>query len=154
MHKKFQHKIMGIILICSNCIFHVSYRSWNNFKIIISKACIRYINFETESKEFENYCINVLNNNVLLSQNLSDYLKFFIKNIEILKELNIIGIYHLLINQENKGYFVFSNSKKIFDMIQLLEPFFEENKQDLQNIHNLNALFNKSFQNSKNIYFL
>lgn len=145
---------MGIILSCSSSsktILHVSYRSWNNFKINISKACIRYINFKTQSKENNNYCINMLNNNIMLSDNLSDYLNFFIKNIEILKELNIIGIYHLLINQENKGYYVFSNSEKIFNMIKLIENFLDDK---LCNIQNFQKLFYDSFQNSKNIYFL
>lgn len=147
---------MGIILSCSSSSskttkIHVSYRSWNNFKIIISKACIRYINFKTESKENNNYRINVLNDNIMLSENLSDYLNFFIKNIEILKELNIIGIYHLLINQENKGYYVFSNSEKIFNMIKLIENFLDDK---LYNIPKFTNLFYDSFQNSKNIYVL
>jgi hypothetical protein len=131
---------MGISLKCGNTQFHMSYRIWNHFRVSISIACISYI-----CNNIQPNCIEIPDTQN--TENLLFYLFFFIKNIEILKTLEIIGIYHLLIIPDNKGYYVYNNCEKIVKMIDKVSEYIDE-----KDITQYRSLFEISFQQKQNIY--
>ena len=143
---------MGFILKCGTIRSHTSYSRWNNFKICMSYACIKYINSNIELNEVPElyqFCISKLHDNNL---NLEDYLFFFSKFIDYIYKIGIIGIYYLLLNQENIGYYVYSNNGYIVSMMQTVDPFIDKDKINI--IHSYKEIFNNSFELKKNIYIL
>ena len=135
---------MGITFKCGANMFHVSYRSWNNFRITMLEACLKYINSKNELLNMYDY--NDLSNIILLTDKT---LSFLIKNIEYLNKLNIIGIYHLLINDK---CYVYNNIKKILDMINIVENYINDCQKD--DLNSYKDFFIQSVENKKNIYSL
>lgn len=133
---------MGLSLKCGGDGFHISYTEWNNFRIIMANACIDYINFFHNSNSLVNYIFDSQNNN------LTDYLCFFIKNIELIENLQIMGIYHLLIVSDYKGLYTYSNSEKILKVINIVYRFIQTDITKYKNI------FEKSSVMKQNIYIL
>lgn len=149
---------MGITLKCGDTKIHNSYSIWNNFRIIISIACIEYMKYSIK----HDMKTKILTENKLVIYNDNDfhtkgndllfYLNFFIKHIEYVKQSHLIGIYHLLNIPDNKGYYIHSNSSEILHMIDMVVKYLD-NKQQI-NIQTYRDLFDNSFQYKKNIYIL
>jgi hypothetical protein len=106
-------------------------------------ACLKYICFKKELLNMHDYID--LSDTMLFTDKT---LHFLIKNVEYLNKLNIIGIYHLLINDK---YYVYDNIKKILDMINIVENYINPDQKDLLYYKNF---FIKSVENKKNIYKL
>lgn len=136
---------MGLSLKCGGGKFHICYTDWNNFRIIMANACIDYINFFHKSGSVVDidYICDSRNNH-----NLTSYLCFFIKNITVIENLQIIGIYHLLIVSDHKGFYTYSNSEKILKMIDMVSRFIHTD------ITKYKYFFKNSFEIKQNIYIL
>jgi len=147
---------MGITLKCGDTKIYNTYRLWNNFRIIMAIACVEYLKCSikrdmqtkilTENKLCLYNDINSEDNKELLF-----YFNLFIKHIEYLKDLNLIGIYHLLSIPDNKGYYIYNNSSEILKTIDMVGEYIDTQKINIQPYR---ELFDNSCQSKKNIYIL
>ena len=150
---------MGITLKCGNTKIHNSYGLWNNFRIIMSIACIEYmkysINCDIKTKILSENKLAIYNDNDFHTKcnnhELLFYFNFFIKHVEYVKQLNLIGIYYLLSIPDNKGYYIYNNSSEILKMIDMVVKYVDNPKINIQTYRDL---FDNSCQYKKNIYIL
>lgn len=147
---------MGITLKCGDTKMHNTYRLWNNFRIIMAIACVEYLKCSiktdmktkilTEKKlSFYNDITSEDNKELLF------YFNLFIKHIDYLKDLNLIGIYHLLSIPDNKGYYIYNNSSEILKTLDTVVKYIDTQNINIQPYRDL---FDTSCQYKKNIYIL
>lgn len=136
---------MGIILKLGPLNFYRTYFIWNLFKIQASKECITYM----QKYKPTEICYDEVK--MVCTPNI--YLCFFIKNIEIIKQLGLIGIYHLLIINNSNGIYVYNKTEEIFKMLNIIFTH-EEDTQNFENITPYMDLFQTSFLCKQNIYIL
>ena len=150
---------MGITLKCGDTIIHNSYGTWHNFRIIMSFACIEYMKYsikcdmQTKILTENKLAIynDIYNDNKFYNQELLFYLNFFIKHIEYVSQLGLVGIYHLLCIPDNKRYYIYNNSYEIIKTIDMVLKYIDNKKINIQTYRDV---FENSYQYKKNVYIL
>ena len=145
---------MGILLSIKNCnvSFNSSYNIWNNIRKLLLESCIEYINICQNDISFQNIKLNDIINEFsnIEYENNDKLIEALFKNYNVLQLLKIEGIYHLLKKSDNNGIYTYTDSKLIFQMIEIIQ-YFIYNKTFLKDIEDLKNMFSISYENKKDI---
>lgn len=147
-----------------NVSFNSTYNNWNNIRKLLLESCIEYmkicqndisfqnINLSNITNEFSNIKYESNDNESENNYNENNYklIKVLFKNYDVLQLLKIEGIYHLLTKSDNNGMYTYTDSKLIFQMIEIIQ-YFIYNKTFLKDIEELKNMFSISYENKKDI---
>lgn len=148
---------MGLLLQCTgkspifpnNAVLHCSYNEWNNIKVALSVACLRFI--YAQNDEY----VNVIDNFFLEDRplDLSVFYTFLVTHIAYLKSLQVGGLIHLIGSSAKKGFYTYSKCKDILNAVQVITSI---NNSAIceKHISNLVLVLEHSILLKKNVYIL
>ena len=118
---------MGLLLQCkgksttfpTNAVLHCSYNDWNDIKVALSIACIRYV-YAKNDEYFNVMCAHDLLFIEDRPIDLSLFYTFLVTHMTYLTSLQIGGLIHLLDKNHNKGFYTYSKCKDILTAIQII----------------------------------
>lgn len=151
---------MGIDLCCGDMCLSYAYSSWNDIRMAIAEACVKYCEDSVKDYDLENdtnrYHVDMI---TLLNQykvnkpiNIIAYLKSFdsFDIIDAFTFFRVIGICDLLNKSDCEGFYSPGASLDIYTMLELIKPYLplEDNEFPFDDIL---TLFKTSYVLKENV---
>ena len=142
---------MGYTFTCDNVVvLNLSNKIWEDFKVIISIACINFLkqtgqllNVEEDIERF--FILQFYNINLLSHA----HLYFFSNHIDALTIAGLIGVYYLL---HNKTQYSFTECENISSSIRILLPHISTTIALSETIHKVKSLFDSNIHKNGSIH--
>ena len=142
---------MGYIFVCDNIVaLHVTNKLWEEFKIVMSTACINYLkqsnliaNIDEDIERF--FSIQLYNCNLLSVAHFN----FLANHIDSLHTSGLNGVFNLLDDQTK---YSFIDCENISNSIVLLLPQITIKDVLLETIHKVQSLVDSNIDKNSYIY--